>query len=228
VSFTGSVSSNRLIKVAVCTPQVLFREGLREFLRQQHDMRVLDAPLAAEKLPVWAQLAQPDVILQEVSPFSTTGLELLLQVKRECQAKAIMLLEHWSEDFVVRAVHWGVDGYVLTTANPQDFVGAVHAVYAGGLWIGRRVFVRLVNGASPVEEALPAAHPSLTRRELQIVELVSLGLRNRDVAERLRIGEATVKAHLNTAFKKLGVRHRMQLLGKTAHIAEKGNGKPAM
>ena len=207
-----SLGLDRVINVAILSPRPLFRDALREVLRQQSQMQVIDRPvdleLELEDALEWIRKAEPDVVLYDADPLFSDPLETLTAIKRS-GPKVLLVFDDPVEEIVVQCIQHGADGYVLTNASPPQFVKAIYGVCAGELWLSRRLFAQVLNRRRAKDSR---SSGRLTPREHQIVELVSQGLSNREIADRLFISQTTVKAYLNDIFKKLGVHGRVQLL----------------
>ena len=208
------IVNKKILKVAILSPRPLFRDSLREILRQRDCIQIVDRPfpleVELEEAIAWIRKVEPDVVLYDADPAFSDPLEILREIKSSC-TKVILVLDDPVDEFVVHCVRQGAEGYLLTSAKPAEFVKAVYATCAGELWLSRRLFAQVLNRDS-AKLLRPISTGRLTRREQQIVELVSQGLSNRDVAEKLLISQTTVKAYLNDIFKKLGVHGRVQLL----------------
>ncbi len=125
------------------------------------------------------------------------------------------------------ALGHGARGYVHAVSPPALLQQAADAVLSGGMWLPAEVVnavVRMLSttldGPENVTRAVDALLDSLTERERAVAEAVAAGLSNKEVARRLEITERTVKAHLSSAFRKLGVRDRMQLVVRLRMAAE--------
>lgn len=204
-------SSGDMVSVAICSPYPLIREGLVKVLAREEFFRVLVAPLQFERVIAWTQETKPKILLYDMRSSSREGLALLATLKDyQSRTRTIILLEDFSEEFAVRAVQLGAYGCLPATASPEDLIKALRAILAGELWLSRRFFAQVLSRASrPPDHSL--RNGRLTPRQSQIVELVSCGMTNRNIAEKLCITEATVRAHMNDIFRKLGLHHRVQL-----------------
>lgn len=204
--------SDRHIKVAILSPRPLFRDALGEVLRQQPQLNVLDRPvdleLALEDALDWIRRAEPDVVLYDADPLFSDPIETLTAIRRS-GPKVLLVFDDPVEELVVQCIQHGAEGYVRTNASAAQFAQAINSVCLGELWLSRRLFVQVLNRKHAKDSR---SNGRLTRREHQIVELVSQGMSNREIAERLYISQTTVKAYLNDIFKKLGVHGRVQLL----------------
>ena len=200
--------SPEIASVAICSPYPIFREGLLKILAGEQSFQVCDLPLPLDRTLAAVEEIHPDVVLYEVSS-TQESWAFLAAMRAHKHAKVIILLDDLREEFVVRAIHQGAFGCLLKTASPRELIKAVHATHAGELWLSRRLFARVLN--TDKGRAQASVHGQLTHRQRQIVELVTCGMSNREIAERLLITEPTVRAHINDIFKKLGLHHRVEL-----------------
>lgn len=187
------------------------REGLRTVLLAEKSLRVTDAPLLLQHAVVWIQETRPDIVLYDVMSTVETFTFLAALHRSNAPTKPIILVEEFSEEFVIEAAHQGAVGCLLRSAGPQELIKAIYVTSDGELWLSRRLLAKLVSSAygRPTSPLSPAT--ALTVRQRQIAELVSTGMSNRDIAAKLLITDATVRAHLNDIFKKLGLHDRVEL-----------------
>lgn len=205
------LSTGVMVSVAICSPQPIVRAGLREILGREEPFPVLETREPLQQTIAWIQNTRPDILLYEVRS-NTEALALLDALKRgNAHTRTIMLTEDFAEEFVISLFQQGAFGCLLKTASLEEVIKAINAVHAGELWLSRHFFAKVLNSRpNHGPETFSLLRP-LTPRQHQIVELVCCGMSNKDIAARLLITEATVRAHVNDVFKKLGVRHRVQL-----------------
>ncbi|GAB4360937.1 MAG: hypothetical protein Kow0073_20310 [Immundisolibacter sp.] len=157
-------------------------------------------------------------------------------IARHPDSRVVALSRTPDQDEGLDLLRAGARGYCNLYIDPRLLGKVISAVQAGEVWIGRRLvdrLVELVAGASPGQPAAPAADVAaldgLTPREREIALLVGEGVNNKLIARRLGITERTVKAHLGSAFAKLGVSGRLQLAllitGRAGGVAERKNGQ---
>ena len=148
------------------------------------------------------------------------GLAVLRELQGEgLRTQIVLLTAELDEDEVLEAVRLGVRGVVLKEMAPQMLVECVRKVAAGEQWIERRSLNRALDRMLRREAGFREVSPVLTPREIEIVRLVSEGLRNKAIGERLHISEGTVKVHLHNIYEKLGIDGRVAL---TRYAREKG------
>lgn len=162
---------------------------------------------------VFEQAAAGDVVWVPTSdPLWPGHLDALRQSLPACPAVVVSTTPDGSE--AARAFDLGARGYCHALAVPAMLGEVAVVVTHGGLWVGREFMARAVRAASRILPQAPDAGVTelLSEREREVVSAVLAGLANKDVARRLGITERTVKAHLGSVFRKLGVRDRLQLV----------------
>lgn len=187
----------------------VLREGIRMLLEAAGDVRVVGSSATASDAVSPLRELSPDVVLLDLDLGTEDGLAWLPRIAAAApQAKVLILTALRDRARDEEALRAGARGLVLKDAAPEVLLQAIRSVAAGALWFDPRVL------ASPQRAGRPAAAevPELTPRELEIVTLVSEGLRNEEVGRRLGISEKTVRNHLTAIFQKLGVSGRLELV----------------
>jgi two-component system nitrate/nitrite response regulator NarP len=151
---------------------------------------------------------RPDILLLDVNMPGKSGIDLLRKMRREKRkALSVILLTAGMDDSqLMAAAELEPDGIVLKTSDPALLLECMDNVREGRRWVDPEVADRI--GAV---RARAKSGPSLTARERELVELVSKGLRNRDIAGELGVTEGTVKVYLHGIFDKFGVENRTEL-----------------
>lgn len=203
--------SAEVVSVAICSPSLSMREGLRSILAREESLCVTEVPLLLQQAIVWIEKTRPHIVLYDVMSTVETLTFLAAMQHSNAPTKTIILLEDFFEEFVMHAAQQGAVGCLLRSTSPQELIKAIYATYDGEPWLSRRLLAKLLSNAygRSVNPSSPATQ--LTIRQRQIVGLVSTGMSNRDIAAKLFITDATVRAHLNDIFKKLGLHDRVEL-----------------
>jgi two-component system nitrate/nitrite response regulator NarP len=151
---------------------------------------------------------RPDILLLDVNMPGKSGIDVLRKMRREKRkAPSVILLTAGMDDSqLMAAAELQPDGIVLKTSDPALLLECMDAVREGRRWVDPEVAERI--GAV---RARASSGPSLTARERELVELVSKGIRNRDIAGELGVTEGTVKVYLHGIFDKFGVENRTEL-----------------
>ncbi|MFA9463450.1 MAG: response regulator [Velocimicrobium sp.] len=197
------------INIIIVDDHSMIREGLKQLLELDGDIKVIgEAGDGIECLNL-LEKTQPDVLLLDINMPNINGLQVLAELKkRKMDIKILILTIHNEIEYLLKAVDMGVDGYVLKDSNSFLLKEAITAVYQGRNYIQPSLAPLLREKISNVQKSKRATN--LTKRELQVVELLGEGLYNKEIAERLFISEKTVKNHVSSIFKKIGVTDRTQ------------------
>ncbi len=205
-----------LIRIVILDDSRLFREGLRHLLTADPSLVVVgDGDGAAVRDLL--RTASPDILLADIR---VEGALALCAELRHAGARpwVILLGADADDDSAVKVLEAGARGILAKSAGAEHLMKAIRFVHEGQIWAGKRVVARLVeelatrSELSQAEEALLAHR--LSPREQELVQQAAGGLSTEEIADRLAISQATVKAHLTSIFQKLGVRDRVQLIAR--------------
>ena len=204
----------RKISILLADDQRLMRDGLRTLLELEEDLIVVgEAGDGQTALDVYEQ-TRPDVVLMDVRMPGMDGVEATRRLcAREDKARVIILTTFDDDEVVFEGLRAGALGYLLKDVSGEELAQAVRTVAGGGALIepsvARKVlaeFSRLPHPQPPE----PASTEDYSEREIQILRLLSQGLTNRQISERLFLAEGTVKNYVTAIFHKLGVEDRTQ------------------
>jgi len=205
-----------MIRVLLADDQAVVRAGLRTILESQPDLQVIgEAADGAEALALTAALT-PDVVMMDIRMPVLDGIKATRRLTESpAGVRVLVLTTYGLDEYVYEALRAGAAGFLLKTDPPDRIVDAVRIVDSGDALLGPYTTRRLIERflASPPPHApRPAALDTLTERELEVMGQVARGLTNREIAERLYIGEGTVKTHVARILTKLGLRDRVQVV----------------
>ncbi|HWI89398.1 MAG TPA: response regulator transcription factor [Sphingomicrobium sp.] len=200
-------------KIFLADDHPMIRAALNSLLCGSGHEMVGCATSGAEALEQIGQ-SDADVLVLDVQMPGGSGLHVLGELRARGDTRPVVLLTAAIGDETIRsALSLGVSGIVLKTSDPTLLIEAVEAVDKGETWIDERVQERL----SALSSRGPARR-ALSDRERELIRLVRQGLKNRDIAERLRTTEGTVKAYLHAIFDKVGVENRTELAMRAPEI----------
>jgi len=201
------------IRVLVADDHALFRRGLRTVLELDGDIVVVDEAedgiAAVEK----AEASVPDVVLMDVRMPRRDGLWAAQQVIGSgAGTKVLMLTTFDIDDYVYEALRIGASGFMLKDAPADELVRAVRVVAAGEALLAPSITRRLIEEVTARRSRSPrsSAVSALTPREREVLELVSDGKSNAEIAAALFVSEQTVKTHVSSMLTKLSLRDRAQ------------------
>ena len=208
-----------VISILLVDDHALMREGLRQLLECEDDMRVVAEAVNGLEAMQQVRKLRPDVVLMDISMPVVDGLVVTRQITNEYPAVAVIMLTMFrQQQQVLQAMRNGARGYLLKSASSQEVAQAIRKVYEGGMLIEPEVTGALVNEYRRLSDLssdglsnpnYPSAR-ALTAREVEIVRYVAAGMSNKEIASRLVYSEKTVKNYLSIIFQKLGIRDRTQ------------------
>jgi DNA-binding NarL/FixJ family response regulator len=207
------------IKLVLVDDHAVIRAGLRLLIEARRDMKVVgEAANAADALAV-TTATQPDVILLDLNlEGDSSGLDCLPRLLDAAPGAHVLVLTGVNDYEMHRqAARLGARGLVHKAKAAEVILKAIERVHAGEVWFDQHLISGMLSemahsGRRKGGDKEAAKITSLTRREQEVVGLVCEGLKNRQISERLFISETTVSHHLTSAFSKLGVTDRLELV----------------
>jgi two-component system, NarL family, nitrate/nitrite response regulator NarL len=207
-----------IIRILLLDEHLLVREGLRLLIERQPGLLVVgEAGCRAEAINV-AQREQPDIILLDFNISEDSSADIVPELLEAAGNARVIILSGLRDPLAHRhALTLGARGLVLKQEASLILLSAIKKVNAGEVWLERAAAESLLSEmlcGSRRTRPDPEAEKinSLTHRERDVVALVTKGLKNKQVAERLFISDATVSHHLTSIFNKLGISDRAQLI----------------
>jgi DNA-binding NarL/FixJ family response regulator len=203
------------IKVLLADDQALVRSGFRMILEAREEIEVVgEAEDGFEAIEATRRLL-PDVILMDVRMPNLDGVEATRRlVARGTDSRILILTTFDLDEYVYEAIRAGASGFLLKDVRPQELVDAIHVVAKGDALLApsitRRLLDRFAEQAPHDDPKPPPQLESLTERELEVLKLVAKGWSNAELAEKLFLSETTVKTHVSSVLRKLGLRDRVQ------------------
>lgn len=192
--------------------QELVRSGFAMILSVEDDLEVVGQAADGMSAVELAAGLQPDVVLMDVQMPGMDGVQATARIVEQTQAKVIMLTTFDRDDYLFDALRAGASGFLLKNTAPEDLVDAIRSVAAGHALLAPEVTRRVISrfaGSTGVGYR-PDRVAALTEREREVLSLVAQGLSNGEIAQRLVLGEATVKTHVSRVLMKLDLRDRVQ------------------
>lgn len=205
------------IRVLIADDHPLFREGVAHSLAGEPDMALVGQAANGEEALRLARDLLPDVVLLDITMPGKGGIAAAAQITTACPAtKIVMLTVSEHEDDLLAAFKAGARGYVLKGVSARELARVVQTVADGEVYVSPSLAASIL--VDLTRSRLPDPLAELTERELQILRLVSEGLTNREIGDRLSLAEKTVKHYMTNILGKLHVRSRVE----AALLAQRG------
>ncbi|WP_317441185.1 response regulator transcription factor [Streptomyces collinus] len=201
------------LRVVVADDQTLVRTGFRMIIDARDDLEVVgEASDGREAVRLTRQL-NPDVVLMDVRMPVVDGIEATRQIADSGSPARVLVLTTWDVDaHVVAALRAGASGFLLKDIRPAELVDAIRLTARGDALLAPTVLSRVLDQflRTTPDPAPPPSLQSLSGREREVLTLIGQALSNTEIAQRLRLSEATVKNHVTAVLRKLGLRDRVQ------------------
>ena len=198
------------INVMIADDHSMIREGLKQLLELEGDFKVIAEACDGVECLNKLETVTPDVLLLDINMPNMNGLEVLQKMKeKRMKIKVLVLTIHSEVEYLLKAVDIGVNGYLLKDSESAELKKAILAVVNGENYI-QPSLIPVLNSKMIDRDKDVMKIESLTRRELEVLKNLSIGMYNKEIAEKLDISERTVKNHISNIFKKIEVTDRTQ------------------
>lgn len=199
------------IEIIIADDHTMIREGLKQLLELDGTMKVIaEANDGEECLNLLNKRIHPDILLLDINMPKKNGIEVLEYIKQnKIPVKVLILTVHNEVEYLLKAVDIGIDGYLLKDSSYDELKEAIDVVISGNTYIQPSLLPAL--NESMEDYALDKEKIELlTKRELDVLRLISEGCSNKKISDELTISERTVKNHISHIFKKIDVEDRTQ------------------
>ncbi len=202
-----------MINVLLADDHSMIREGLKQLLELDGDIRVVGEAGNGEVCLRLIDSLQPDVVLLDINMPELNGLEVLERLRNKgSKQKVLILTIHNEVEYLMRAIEIGVSGYLLKDSESSVLKKAIFAVHNGENYIDATMtpLLKEQRYLKELQREARSKEKLLSTREIEVLCALAEGLYNKEIASKLQISEKTVKNHVSNIFKKIGVSDRTQ------------------
>ncbi|WP_102347585.1 response regulator transcription factor [Bacillus sp. Marseille-P3661] len=210
------------LKIFIADDQTLMREGLQIIINLEEDMEVIGTASNGQETLEQVRKLPPDIVLMDVKMPIMDGIECTKRLKKEFPHMIILILTTFpDEKFIIEGLGSGANGFFIKGINYENLITSIRKAAQGQLMIPAEVASKLaaklheyynINSFETKLQQLKDMNIHLTDREYDIIKLLSEGLSNRLIANRLYLSEGTVKNYISEIYQKLNVKNRQEAL----------------
>ncbi|MEP2059600.1 response regulator transcription factor [Maribacter litoralis] len=212
-------------RIVLADDHALVRDGIRSLLETESDLEVIgEASNGKEAIDLVAEV-DPDILIIDIRMPVMNGIDAVAELtKSKSPVKTIILSMHDSEEYILKSISSGANGYLLKDTDKSEFIKAIYTVREGGKYFSGDISNVLVNnllGAKKevVKEDTPKKTGEnvfdLTNKELKVLELVLSGLTNQQISEKLQNSKRTIETHRFNLMRKMDVKNLIDLSKKS-------------
>ncbi|MGW7444534.1 response regulator [Kitasatospora sp. NPDC054795] len=205
------------IRVLLADDEPMIRAGLRAVLATDPGIEIVAEAGDGREAVELVRSHRPDVAVLDIRMPGTDGITAAAEIRRNGLATGVLMLTTFGEDdYILRALSGGANGFLIKSGEPEELLAGVHAVAGGAAYLSPKVAARVVAHLAATGAGGPADRragaqdrvAALTARERDVLTLIAAGLSNGQIARRLGVVEGTVKAHASSILARLGVANR--------------------
>jgi DNA-binding NarL/FixJ family response regulator len=200
-----------MIKLLIADDDAIIREGLKMIIETQPDLEFAGAAADGKQAVEMCRELRPDVTMLDIRMPVMDGIAAAQAILSESLSVPLLLTTFDEPDFILRALKAGINGYILKNSPADRILSAIRVLHAGGTVFQADIleFIRSRVGSNVSGNRI--FDMLLSPRELEIVRLISEGLSNKEIGEKLYLTNGTVRNHISTILEKTGLEHRTQI-----------------
>ncbi|MBC8061634.1 MAG: response regulator transcription factor [Clostridiaceae bacterium] len=199
------------MKILIVDDDDLIRDGLKMILETEEGFSVVGTASNGEEAVKICWSTQPDIILMDIRMPIMDGVHATKLIKEQFKNIKILLLTTFKDtEYIRSAVKYGAEGYVLKSNSTLSIIESIKTIFEGNVVYEKQI-AGLLSEMLIKEKKIPKEFPNITSREYEIMEFLSKGSSNKEISEKLFIGEGTVRNNISVLLDKLNLRDRTQL-----------------
>lgn len=216
---------NNPIRVVLADDHVFVRDGIKSLLENEANIEVVGEATDGLEALKTIEINQPDLLILDIRMPNLTGIEVVEKLRSQKNpVKIVMLSMHESEEYVLKSIKAGADGYLLKGSSKEEFLKALNTVAEGGKYFSgdiSSILIGQLTQATNFSEEKQSINEEMliTKREKEILTLLLSGKGNKEIAEALDISKRTAEVHRFNLMKKLKVKNLIELSHKATEFS---------
>lgn len=213
------------IRVVLADDHVFVRDGIKSILENEANIEVVGEATDGLEALKSVEINQPDLLILDIRMPNLTGIEVVEKLRSQNNlVKIVMLSMHESEEYVLKSIKAGADGYLLKGSSKEEFLKALNTVSEGGKYFSGDISSILIGQLTYQTTFSETKHYNgdemmITKREKEILTLLLSGKGNKEIAEALDISKRTAEVHRFNLMKKMKVKNLIELSNKATEYA---------
>ena len=202
------------ITVVLADDHVLMRKGLRKILEMEEDIEVIGEASNGEEAMREVMNKKPQVLLLDINMPKLNGIEVTKVLKnKNIDLKIVILTIYDDREYLLELIKLGISGYILKDIEPHGLIEAVRSASRGETYIQPNLTQALVDEYNRLTQPVSSqgSRKNLTPREKEVVKYIAEGMSNGEISQKLGISDKTVKNHVSSILRKLGLMDRTQV-----------------
>jgi len=202
---------SEIIKILIADDHAIVRKGLHALISTEEGMQLVAEAKDGMEAVSKVHALKPDVILLDMLMPRLDGVGAIAEIKKDWpEAKILVLTSFVDDEKVFAAIKAGALGYLLKDSSPEELLNGIRSTYRGEVYLHPTIASKLIRELKQPASDKPKTESPLTEREVEILQFVSKGLSNDDIAEKLVVSERTVRTHISNILAKLQLANRTQ------------------
>lgn len=208
-----------MIRIYLVEDHQIVREGIKSLLQAKASFEVIGETATAENLVLELESKSPDLVITDITLPGMDGIELTRLLKnRQPSIRVLIVSMHADEKLITNSLEAGADGYLLKDFHNDELLIAIDKIMLGDKFLSRGASEVLTQNILKNASESASAKVTISPREKQIIEFISLGLNNKEIAEKILLSTSTVDAHRYNILKKLEVKNTAEMITKAIKL----------
>jgi len=208
-----------MIRIYLVEDHQIVREGIKSLLQPNAGFEVLGETATAENLVLELESKSPDLVITDITLPGMDGIALTRLLKKRQPSRRVLIVSmHADEKLITSSLEAGADGYLLKDFRNDELLIAIDKIMLGDKFLSRGASEVLTQNILQKVSETSSAKVTISPREKQIIEFISLGLNNKEIAEKILLSTSTVDAHRYNILKKLEVKNTAEMITKAIKL----------